>query len=72
MPSSVKQAAAPLCTIYGTPLNLVVWRRSHILFSLPSASAVGTTVQPQRVPVKPAILEKEQNSIAQVFAPSIS
>ena len=29
-------------------------------------------VEPQRVPVKPAILEKEQNSIAQVFAPSIS
>ena len=35
-------------------------------------SASGTTVQPQRVPVKPAILEKEHTSMAHCFAPSIS
>ena len=27
---------------------------------------------PQRVPVNPAVFDREQNSIAQVFAPSIS
>ena len=32
----------------------------------------GTTVYPQRVPVKPAVFDNEQNSTAQVLAPSIS
>lgn len=41
--------------------------------SVPSAAvcsnAYGTTVYAQRVPVKPAVLDKEQNSIAHFSAP---
>ena len=37
-----------------------------------AAKSLGMTVYPHLVPVKPAVLEKEQNSIAQPFAPSIS
>ena len=35
-------------------------------------NSFGTTVYPHLVPVKPAVFEKEQNSMAHFFAPSIS
>ena len=38
----------------------------------PRTSALGITVYPRRVPVKPAVFESEQISIAQVSAPGIS
>lgn len=38
----------------------------------PRTSSPGMAVAAQRVPVKPAVLEKERNSMAQVRAPSIS
>jgi len=57
----------------------VDWRRFHSFQTStlePSAAfpvrVLGTTVKAQRVPVKPAFLEKDRNSMAQSLAPSIS
>ena len=62
-----------------TPLNLVHWRRfqrPHSSTGSPWAALPirprGTTVRAQRVPVKPAFLENERNSMAHSRAPSIS
>ena len=53
---------------------LVVRLRIHIWLKLmPSrSSSFGITVYPRRVPVNPAVFEREQISMAQVLAPSIS
>ena len=65
--------------MYGTLLNVVDWRRSQRpLRATRSPDAVrpvtslGTTVNAQRVPVNPALLENERNSMATSRAPSTS
>ena len=60
-------------------MNLVEVRRLQSLlrlyfspFAVVPISASGTTMKPQRTPVKPAVLEKERISMAHSLAPSIS
>ena len=77
MPSSEKTLAAAYCMIYGVPLNFVDCLLFHIsrrLIRCPSdtvnTSSFGTIVYEKRVPVNPAVLDREQNSTAHFFAPS--
>ena len=51
--------------------HVVIIRFQSLETGVPSAylSALGTTVQPRRTPVKPAYLEKEQVSMATSSAP---
>ena len=64
--------------MYDVPLNLVHCRRFHNRFrgmrspsSVAAVSSFGTTVYPQRTPVKPAVFEKLRNSMAHFLAPFI-
>lgn len=75
MPASSRMASPPCCTMLEAPLKAVVMMRlKSWCTGVPSAylSALGTTVQPRRTPVKPAYLEKELTSMAHSSAPSIS
>ena len=58
----------------GNAIRLVVRLRTHIsLKHIPCRTrALGITVYPQRVPVNPAVLERELISMAQLRLPSTS
>jgi len=60
--------------MYGAPLNFVpcLLAQSALSFVPLDSNSLGITVNPRRVPVKPAFFEKLLSSIAQVFAPSHS
>lgn len=67
-----RQATPPAWLTLLAPLKTVLVTRTQASdTALPSAnlSALGMTVQPRRVPVKPAYLEKEHVSSAHVSAP---
>ncbi len=69
---TLRQARPPAWLTLLAPLKTVLATRTQASCTgLPSAnlSALGMTVQPRRVPVKPAYLEKEHVSSAHVSAP---
>ena len=66
-PSLDKLARPPACAILEAPLKHVQTIRLKSLMTgkpLEYSSSLGTTVQPRRTPVNPAILENDETSMA--------